>query len=294
MLCNIIYFIISNKTYGMKQIFFIFSISMFLLQAFSCKSSKPAAGSSTTKDSTAVADNGKAVTGGSELLYMYRWYLSEVNGKPVRPENGRTAYLSFSPGQVNTVSGFTGCNRLSGTYMINGNFEIKFSPLAVTKMACINDDKTESVFLPAMAQTNSWKIENNELTFFNGQTAVAKFTAVEAASSKLEGNWELNYISGSRIAFDGLYPGKKPFIRFELGQSMISGNTSCNGFSSKYTMNGNTINFAQPLSTMMACPGDGEKAFTAMLQKVNKYALSDGNTLNFLIGDIAVMRFVRK
>ena len=278
----------------MKQIFFALSISMFLLQAFSCKSSKPAAGSPTTTDSTAVADNGQAVTGGSELLYMYRWYLSEVNGKPVRPETGRTAHLSFSPGQVNTVTGFTGCNRLSGTYTINGNFEIKFSPLAVTKIACVNDDKTESLFLPAISQTNRWQIENNVLTFLNGQSVVAKFIAVEATSSKLEGNWELNYISGIRIAFDGLYPEKKPTIRFELGQSMISGNSSCNGFSSKYTMNGNAIKFAPPLATMMACPGNGEKTFTDMLQKVNKYALSDDNTLNFLIDDVAVMRFVRK
>jgi heat shock protein HslJ len=45
---------------------------------------------------------------------------------------------------------------------------------------------------------------------------------------------------------------------------------------------------------MMACPGNGEKTFTEMLQKVNRYALSDDNTLNFLIDDVAVMRFVRK
>jgi hypothetical protein len=31
-----------------------------------------------------------------------------------------------------------------------------------------------------------------------------------------------------------------------------------------------------------------------MLQKVTKYSLSDDNTLNFLIDDVAVMRFVRK
>lgn len=278
----------------MKQTFFVLSISMLMLQAFSCKSSKPVAISPATTDSNDVVTNTQPVTGGSELLYMYHWYLSEVSGKPVRSETGRSAHLQFSPGQVNTVAGFTGCNRLSGTFTINGNSEIKFSPLAVTKMACLNDDKTESLFLAAIQQTNRWQIENKVLKFFNGQTEVATFIAVEAAASKLDGNWELNYISGIRIAFDGLYPDKKPFIRFELGQSMISGNTSCNGFSSKYTMNGNSIRFAPGISTMMACPGNGEKAFTEMLQKVNKYALSDDKTLNFLIDDVAVMRFVRK
>ncbi|HLP38904.1 META domain-containing protein [Lacibacter sp.] len=278
----------------MKQTFFVLSISMLLLQAFSCKSSKPTSTTAPSTETNPIVNNAPNVTGGSELLYMYRWYLSEVNGKPVRSEGGRSAHLLFSPGQVNTVAGFTGCNRLSGTFTLNGNHEIKFSPLAVTKMACLNDDKTESLFLPAISETNRWQIENNVLKFFNGQTVVATFTAVEAATSKLDGNWELNYISGIRIAFEGLYPEKKPFIRFELGQSMISGNTSCNGFSSNYTMNGNSIRFAPGISTMMACPGNGEKTFTEMLQKVNKYALSDDNTLNFMIDDVAVMRFVRK
>lgn len=294
MLCNRFSFIICIKTFDMKQIFFVLTISLLMLQAFSCKSSKPATAPASTTETIPVENNQRTVTGGSEQLYMYRWYLSHINQKEVRPQSSKSAYLAFSPGQVNTVTGFTGCNRLSGSFTINGNYEIKFSPLAVTKMACLNDDNTESLFLPAIQQANRWQVNSNVLKFFNGQTEVASFTAVEAATSKLDGNWELNYISGIRIAFDGLYAEKKPFIRFELGQSMISGNTSCNGFSSTYKMNGNSIKFAPPLSTMMACPGDGEKTFTGMLQKVNKYALSDDNTLNFLIDDVAVMRFVRK
>jgi heat shock protein HslJ len=278
----------------MKQLFFGLAISMILLQAFSCKSSKKAASTEPVTTDSPIVSNEKTTTGGSELLYIYRWYLSEVNQKQVRPEAGRSAYLAFSPGQVNTVTGFTGCNRLNGTFTINGNYEIKFSPLAVTKMACLNNDQTESLFLPALAKANRWEVDNNVLKFFNGTTEVAKFTAVETTTSKLDGNWELNYISGIRISFDGLYPEKKPFIRFELGNAIISGNTSCNGFSSKYTMKDNAIKFDSPLSTMMACPGDGEKTFTSMLMKVNRYALSDDNTLNFLIDDVAVMRFVRK
>jgi heat shock protein HslJ len=278
----------------MKQIFFVLAVFMLLLESFSCKSSKPSTTSSSTTETSPVENNNQPVTGGSELLYMYRWYLTKVDNNEARPQSGKSAYLAFSPGQVNTVAGFTGCNRLSGNFTLSGNNEIKFSPLAVTKMACVNDDKTERMFLTSVAQTNKWQIENNVLKFFNGETEVATFIAVEATTSKLDGNWELNYISGIRVAFDGLYPEKKPFIRFELGQSMISGNTSCNGFSSKYTINGNSIRFAPPLSTMMACPGDGEKTFTAMLQKVNKYTLSDENTLNFLIDDVAVMRFIRK
>lgn len=277
----------------MKQIFIGLGILFLLLQAFSCKTSKTTAADKTNGVAVIENNTNPIVTGNSEELYMHRWYLSSVHQKEVRTETGRTAYLAFTPGQVNTVAGFTGCNRLSGSFTINGNNEIRFSPLAVTKMACAND-KTESIFLPALAEANRWSVENGVLKFYKDDKEVATFTAVDATAEKLEGNWELNYISGPRIAFDGLYPQKKPSIRFELGLGIISGNTSCNGFSSKYKMNGNSINFEHPVSTMMACAGDGEKTFTGMLLKVNKYALSSDSTLTFLIDDVAVMRFVRK
>ncbi len=59
-------------------------------------------------------------------------------------------------------------------------------------------------------------------------------------------------------------------------------------------MNGNNIKFADPLKTMIFCEGGGEEAFLNMLKKVNKYTVSDGNTLTFMIDDVAVMRFAKK
>ncbi|MCX2481251.1 META domain-containing protein [Pedobacter sp. MC2016-15] len=117
---------------------------------------------------------------------------------------------------------------------------------------------------------------------------------VEASSdlSKLGGSWELNYISGPRIAFNGLYPGKKPQMIFNLADKRISGNSSCNSFSGKLQADDTSINFNEPLIvTKMACPGEGEAVFFEMLKKVNKYAITGDTTLNFMMGDIAIMRF---
>ena len=47
-----------------------------------------------------------------------------------------------------------------------------------------------------------------------------------ATATSLEGTWELNYITGPRIAFGGLYPNKKPTIIFDLKENRISGNAS--------------------------------------------------------------------
>ncbi|MET1053884.1 MAG: META domain-containing protein [Pedobacter sp.] len=117
---------------------------------------------------------------------------------------------------------------------------------------------------------------------------------VEASSdlSKLGGTWELNYISGPRIAFNGLYPGQKPKLLFNLSEKRVSGNSSCNSFSGKLLADDTSINFNEPLAaTKMACPGEGEAVFFEMLKKVNKYAISGDTTLNFMMGDIAIMRF---
>lgn len=113
------------------------------------------------------------------------------------------------------------------------------------------------------------------------------------SNNPLQGTWELNYISGKRIAFEGLYPNKKPQLTFDSSKTEVRGNSSCNGFSSKYTVNGNSITFGDPLGTMMACEGSGEQDFYQMLKKVNKYS-TDGTTLNFIIDDVAVMRFAKK
>jgi heat shock protein HslJ len=120
-------------------------------------------------------------------------------------------------------------------------------------------------------------------------------TEMTPNTSKLSGTWELNYISGKRIAFDGLYPDKKPQINFNLTENELGGNTSCNGFGSKMVIDGNKITFSEPFAkTMIFCEGEGESSFLDMLKKVNSYSVSNDNTLTFIMGDIAVMRFTKK
>lgn len=118
---------------------------------------------------------------------------------------------------------------------------------------------------------------------------------ITATDKRLNGTWELNYISGRRIAFEGLYPGKKPTITINVDSNHVNGNTSCNVFSGKANIDGNKIDFTEPMTmTMMACPGEGERVFLETLKKINSYALSDSNTLTFIMGDAVMMRFVRK
>ena len=48
--------------------------------------------------------------------------------------------------------------------------------------------------------------------------------------------WELEYISGPRIAFDGLFPDKKPQLTFDKETNKATGNNGCNGYASEFTL----------------------------------------------------------
>ncbi|RKS92297.1 heat shock protein HslJ [Flavobacterium limicola] len=112
----------------------------------------------------------------------------------------------------------------------------------------------------------------------------------------LQGAWELNFISGPRIAFSGLYPNDAPTITFDLKENRVSGKNSCNSYSGTLNADGNKISFKEPMMvTKMFCPGEGENVYMNTLQKIDSYSVSeDGKTLNFKMGDIVMMRFEKK
>ncbi|CAN5427796.1 hypothetical protein BH20BAC1_BH20BAC1_01500 [soil metagenome] len=124
-------------------------------------------------------------TGANEMLYNYKWYLTDLEGKPYTfagRDNDYT-YLLFNAGSPAKVSGFTGCNRLTGSVEFKGVNFLKFSPLATTKMACPGN--TESTLLNVLTSVNNYSITNNQLLLNNGKILVAKLNGVSMETSKL-------------------------------------------------------------------------------------------------------------
>lgn len=113
-------------------------------------------------------------------------------------------------------------------------------------------------------------------------------------SSSLNGKWVLNYITGPRITFAGLFPNKKPFMVLDSVKLQVSGNTGCNNFSGPFKIYGDSIQFGQLATTMMNCTdgGQGETLFLGTLDKVSHYRVSK-DTLWLRFKKIEAMRFVR-
>lgn len=263
----------------------ITALLAWLIIVSSCSETKKAAGDVATEKNN-----------GSGALYQNEWKLAEVQGETI-VANSR-AMLSFTAGQPNKVSGHTGCNRMTGSFELSGANTIKFLPLAVTRMACLdeNPNNTEKKFTTALSEANNWLIENEMLILRNGETIVAKLKAQKKATAeqlKLNGTWQLNYISGAKIAFDGLFPDNKPTIIFDFPGEEATGNGSCNGYSIQVKTDGYRIHFGDALSTMMACEGNGEPVYFKTLKGVTSFSVHE-NTLTMIMDDIVVMRFTKK
>ncbi|MGV9004787.1 META domain-containing protein [Flavobacterium sp.] len=107
-------------------------------------------------------------------------------------------------------------------------------------------------------------------------------------------SWELEYMSGPRIAFNGLFPDQKPHLSFNKTTKTVSGSDSCNGYSAPFVVNDSKLSFGEAgPATLMYC-GEGEQQFRTMINKINRYSFDADGKLNFMIDDISVMRFKKK
>jgi len=127
--------------------------------------------------STAASNTPIQVEQGSEVLYMYRWELKELNGATIEEAKRGQFFLLFTPGQVGRVSGKGGCNRISGNVELLENRGLKFGAIASTKMAC-PDMEQEAIFLKSLPEVNQWKIVNNVLYLQKDGSNLALFQSV--------------------------------------------------------------------------------------------------------------------
>lgn len=230
-------------------------------------------------------------------LLNKKWQLVELDGKPVASKiNNKEAFVQFEKndeGYRYTASG--GCNGMGGSYTLTAPGRIRFSQGMSTMMAC-EDMTAESGLRKVFDAADNFTVSGGVLSLNKARMApLARFKVIDPdAAHELDGSWELEYISGPRITFEGLYPDKKPFITINTSELKANGNSSCNNYHLTFVLKGiNDISFGNVASTKMACEGAGEATFFDMLKRVNRYSVNDA-TLTFIADDIAVMRLKKK
>ncbi len=116
----------------------------------------------------------------AELTNTY-WKLLQLGESPVRtPEAQREIHLVLQASSDGShgVAGFGGCNRLMGSYTLDGD-RIAFTHMASTSMACEQRMDTEQAFHAALGKAIRWAIRGEQLDLFDAAgTRVALFESV--------------------------------------------------------------------------------------------------------------------
>ncbi|MFH2052642.1 MAG: META domain-containing protein [bacterium] len=112
----------------------------------------------------------------SELLNTY-WKLTRVGSKPVIVHAGQKEAHLILRVYGGQVAGWSGCNRLIGTYLLEGE-KISFKDIASTLMACPDSREIEQVYLAALRATASWVVSGQYLHLYDRDGALlARFEA---------------------------------------------------------------------------------------------------------------------
>ncbi len=152
------------------------AVALLAVSAIGC-SKPPGKAASTVPDTAAApkvtADSAAAAT----ELRGTNWLLVAVGDKPVTvTDSNRAAHIILQPNSKQ-VAGSGGCNRMFGTYELNGD-ALRFSGVGATKMACKDGMDTEAAFLPVLLRVKRWKISGQQLELSDSAGVVlARFEA---------------------------------------------------------------------------------------------------------------------
>lgn len=127
-------------------------------------------------------NNGKLESGCGEFInpafqLSGTWQLVSLNGEVANVEDysKELPELNFEA-FAQKVSGYSGCNRLTGSYQADETGLLKFSPLATTRMMCMSKNK-EGAFLSALSGVSSYKFDSDHLLLLKGDEVVAEFVS---------------------------------------------------------------------------------------------------------------------
>ena len=107
------------------------------------------------------------------------WLLQTLGGEPAPVgANGKPVDFQLQADEKR-VSGFSGCNRYTGSYSREGTAKrgspLSFGPLAGTMMACSEGGDLERAYLDSLANVTAYILEGDRLSLLAGDDVVATF-----------------------------------------------------------------------------------------------------------------------
>lgn len=222
-----------------------------------------------------AGEAGETATGVAPL-YGRTWRLESLPDKDGEALGAARQPLTmrFEEGRV---SGFSGCNRFTGAYAVDGDV-VTFSQLVGTMMACPEPALAlETAFRAALGSPLRYAFQGIRLSLTPSSGEPLVFVA-EART--LDGDWTVSGFNNGRDAVVGLEGDAPITLSFEKGS--VSGNAGCNTFRGAYTVDGQSVRLGPLASTRMACPAPlmkQEREFLAALESAVTWSV-EGDTLD--------------
>lgn len=108
-----------------------------------------------------------------KILTSGQWHLVQLNHQPVAvADTSRAAWLRFD-GATHRIEASGGCNRMSGTYSVNGAM-LHFDKVMSTMMACADPavNRQEQAFKDALSHVDRFDIYRDRLELSVGADLV--------------------------------------------------------------------------------------------------------------------------
>jgi heat shock protein HslJ len=234
--------------------------------------------------------------GGTRPLEQTYWRAIELAGKPTPTQDpNRDAHLRFDAGRL---SGWDGCNRITGTYQLTGD-RVTFGQMAATQMACLNPSGTEGPFRDALKSGSRFNITGDRLELFDATgMGVATFVAgnqgsVSSPSPGLAGtSWQLVKFEGSDDKT--LTPDDRTKYTIALAAGgQLTARVDCNRGRGTWKSSGpNQIEFGPLALTRAQCPpGSMHDQIVKQWANVRSYVMRDGHLFLALMADGGIYEF---
>lgn len=112
----------------------------------------------------------------SDILYGTMWVLTELRGMEIIADTSRQPVHIQLTAEGSKVTGYGGCNRLTGSFAVNADTLI-FGHMAATKMACPSGEDIEMALFEVLDQALTHTIKDEVLTISSDVAVLARFKA---------------------------------------------------------------------------------------------------------------------
>ena len=122
------------------------------------------------------------------------------------------------------VGGFTGCNRFTGAYTVDGD-ALELGAIGSTQMACAPPaDEVERAYLAALERVAAWRLDDAELVLLDGDDA----ELLRYGQATPVGDWEVGaFLNGNAVSSP--LPGTQLTASF-AADGTLTGSAGCNTY----------------------------------------------------------------